>query len=147
MAEHDIPQTEADRLCALDKRRISNEVWALPGLGGEVSIPLVSHDGREHFLLDLARGRINLAKGKNQNRWSRITILARLDYGGSPHRNPDGIEVGPNHLHIYREGYGDKWAIEAPVEIFSHLGDHAKTLEDFMDFCKVTVRPNIQLGI
>ena len=147
MIEHDIPQAEADRLHAIDKRRADNEVWALPGLGGEVSIPLISHDGRENFHLDVRRGRINLAKGTNQNRWSRVVILARLDYAGPPHRNPDGTHVGGNHLHLYREGFGDKWAIDAPKNIFSDLTNHILTLEEFMNYCNVSQHPDIQLGI
>ena len=58
-----LKQAEADALFALEKRRSDDTEWDYPGLGGAITILLVSTDGREPFLLDLQRGRINLAKG------------------------------------------------------------------------------------
>lgn len=69
-------------------------------------------------------------------------ILARLDIGGPPHRNPDGEEIACPHLHVYREGYGDKWAFPLP-DSFSNHEDAWKTLFEFMDFCNVSTRPTI----
>ena len=37
-------------------------------------------------------------------------ILARLDIDTKPHHNPDGSKIGGTHLHLFQEGYGDKWA-------------------------------------
>lgn len=37
----------------------------------------------------------------------QIYSFARLDFN-SPHRNSDGLEMGVPHLHLYKEGYGDK---------------------------------------
>ena len=64
-------------------------------------------------------------------------MLARLDYGGPPHRNPDGAEIGSTHLHLYREGYGDRWAYEPPQGAFIDLGDRWRTFQDFLRFCSV----------
>lgn len=147
MAEYDLTQVEADSLLAMEKRRVNDEEWDFPSFGSSASIPLVSTDRREHFRLDLYRGRINLSKGSYQNRGRQVVTLARLDFGGPPHRNPDGEELGSNHLHIYREGYGDKWAQPVPKDIFSHLEHPGRTLEDFMRFCNVVDPPNIQLGL
>ena len=41
-----------------------------------------------------------------------------------------------NHLHIAREGYDDKFAIEIP-DNFVSLSDPIKTLTDFLNYCKV----------
>lgn len=35
-------------------------------------------------------------------------VLARIDKGW--HTNPDGTKVSGVHIHIYQEGYNDKWA-------------------------------------
>ena len=147
MAEYDLTQVEADSLLGMDKRRVDDERWDFPSFGRSMSIPLVSTDRREHFLLDLYRGKINLSKGSYQNRGRQVVILARLDFGGPPHRNPDGNELGPNHLHIYREGYGDKWAQPVPEDVFPHLEYPGRTLEDFMRFCNIVNPPDIQLGL
>ena len=94
--------------------------------------------------MDLYRGRINLAKNTFQNRARRSVILARLDVAGPPHRNPDGQEIPAPHLHIYKEGYGDKWAVPAPLDRFADLSNTEQTLRDFMQFINVTDPPNIR---
>lgn len=116
-------------------------------MGGAISIPLISVDKRERFLLDIWHSRLDLLKGNYQNRARQVVILVRLDFGGSPHRNPDGQEISIPHLHVYREGFGDKWASPVPRELFSNITDLWKTLEDFMRFCNIIQPPIIQRGL
>ena len=104
-------------------------------------------DNREKFLLDIRRGRFNFAKATYQNRARVDIVLARLDLGGAPHRNPDGVEVPSPHLHLYREGYGDKWARPLTTEEFSDIDDLWQTLHDFMKFCNIVKKPKIQQGL
>ena len=84
----------------------------------KVAIPLVSSDEREHFFLDINRRSRNELKVTHQNRARRTEVLLRLCAGGPPHRNPDGTEVESPHIHVYREGYGDKWACSVPSSRF-----------------------------
>lgn len=147
MAELDLTQEEADALIAMPKEGIGDEEWEYPSPGSGISIPLVSLDRREHFMLDLYRARINLAKGTYQNRGRQIVVLVRLDFGGAPHRNPDGKEIGSPHLHVYREGFGDKWAFPAPADTFTTLNDAWRTLHDFMHYCNVVEPPHIERGL
>ena len=112
-----------------------------------MTIPLISNDKREHFFLDIGRGRIDLNKGTYQNRGRQVVILVRLDFGGKPHRNPDDAEVLSPHLHLYREGYGDKWAVPVPIEKFPKLADLWETFQDFMRFCNITNPPRIERGL
>jgi hypothetical protein len=121
MSVSSLSQADADFLLALQKQRFDDTAYEFPGLGGSIRIPLVSSDQREHFYLDVAKGSINLAKGKYQARARQSLILARLDFGGAPHRNPDDEEVACPHLHVYREGYGDKWAFPVPEDKFPNL--------------------------
>ena len=74
-------------------------------------------------------------------------VLVRIDLGGPPHRNPDGEEVGTPHIHVYREGYGDKWAFPVPGDRFRELADVWTTLEDFLRYCNVTRPPDISRGL
>jgi hypothetical protein len=149
MADIDLTQEEADALIAMPKNRTNEDIVYFPGRGRLVTIPLTSDDKRENFLLDLRRGRIDLLKATYQNRVRQTVVLVRLDLAGSPHRNPDGEEVACPHLHIYREGYGAKWArpIPADADRFSNAEDLWKTLQDFMGYCNITKPPNIQKGI
>ncbi len=147
MADNELTQTEADALVALPKRRVDETVYLYPTGGQGIIIPLVSEDGHESFLFDLTRGRINLLKVTYQTRSRQVVVLARLDLGGPPHRNPDDEEIACPHLHIYREGYGDKWAIPVPINAFSNPDDVWQSLQDFMRFCHVTQPPQIERGL
>jgi hypothetical protein len=147
MAEINLSQAEADALIAMEKQRLDDQRWNYPELGGIMTIPLVSKDIREKFLLDINRGRIDLLKGTYQNRSREIIVLVRLDFGGRPHRNPDDSEIPSPHLHLYREGYGDKWAIPIPIKDFPDIQDLWKTLSDFMRYCNISEPPYIDKGL
>lgn len=147
MAEINLTQAEADALIAMEKCRVSDERVDFPMGGQSASLPLQSADRREQFLLDLSRGRIDLLKVKMQNRGRQVVVLVRLDLGGAPHRNPDDTEIAAPHLHVYREGYGDKWAIAVPMERFRNVADVWTTLEDFLRYCNVTQPPQIDRGL
>ena len=147
MADINLTQAEAEALIAMEKHRLTDERTDFP-MGGESKVlPLQSADKREQFLLDLSRGRINLQKVKIQTRGRKVIVLVRLDLGGAPHRNPDGKDVPVPHLHIYREGYGDKWAIPVPANRFRTTDDVWMSFEDFLQFCNITKPPNIDPGL
>lgn len=147
MADINLTQAEADALIALEKHRVSEDWYSFPALGGSLILPLQSHDRREQFLLDISQGRIDLFKVKMQNRARQVVVLVRLDLGGPPHRNPDGLEIPSPHLHIFCEGYGDKWAFPVPPDRFGKTSDVWQTLEDFMRYCNITQPPHIQRGL
>jgi hypothetical protein len=146
MAEINLTQEEADALIKMEKHRINNQKWLSPS-EGIVSIPLTSFDKREDFLLDIRRARIDLKKGTYQNRARQIIPLVRLDFGEKSHRNPDGNIVSSPHIHIYREGFGDKWAEPVNQSDFSKPDDVWQLLQDFMKFCNVTKPPVIERGL
>lgn len=147
MADMHLTQAEADALLAMAKHRSDEERYVFPMGGQSLSIALRSADHREHFLLDLHRARINLAKVKFQSRARQVVVLARLDLGGAPHRNPDDTEVPAPHLHLYREGYGHRWAYPVPAERFRDVADPWRTLEDFMAYCNIVEPPIIERGL
>lgn len=147
MTDINLTQGEADALIAMEKHRADEEQHQFP-MGGQVLIlPLQSPDERERFLLDISRGRIDLAKVKMQNRARQVVVLVRLDLAGAPHRNPDGEEIPCPHLHRYCEGYSDKWASPLPEERSSNIGDVWATLGDFMAYCNITQPPHIERGL
>ena len=148
MPDVNLTQAEANALIAMEKHRADDQPYDYPGMGGgSICVALTSLDKREDFLLDVSRGRIDLRKGTYQNRSRQIVVLVRLDFGGQPHRNPDDVEVASPHLHIYREGFGDKWAFPVPADRFSNIADLWQTLEDFMRYCNITEAPFIRKGL
>jgi len=143
----DLTQAEADALIAMEKHRENDEPASYPSIGESITIPLVSVDKRERFLLDLRHARLDLVKGTYQSRARQVVVLVRLDFGGTPHRNPDDQEIPSPHLHVYREGFGDKWAVPPPSDKFHDLSDRWVMLEDFMSFCNITLPPLIERGL
>ena len=85
-----------------------------------------------------------MRRQKYQNRVRESIVLVRLDFG-APHRNPPelgGDEIAVPHLHIYKEGFADKYAINIPKEISSELDNVWQILHDFMKSCNITQPPN-----
>jgi hypothetical protein len=147
MADVDISQAEADDLIAMEKIRADDKDCTFPERGGRLAIALISPDKRENFMLDITRAQIKLTKATYQNRARQAIVLLRLDLDGPPHRNADDQEIPCPHLHVYREGYGDKWAILAPVDRYPNVQDLFSTFEAFMRHCNITDVPRIQKGL
>lgn len=133
-----LTQDEANELLNMLKK-ISNtdSMFQFPKSGDYNRIELKSVDNKCQFLVDVNRqGKIKVSKCTYQNRYQKEEILLRLDINGPTHTNPDGVMIGSCHLHIYKEGYGDKWAYELPNEV-CHTDDLMQTLIDFLIYCKV----------
>lgn len=96
--------------------------------------------------MDIARSRVDISKTTYQNRARKTIVLLRLDIGGAPHRNPDGQEIPSPHLHIYKEGYGDKFAYPLPRE-FTFCENTLDYLDTFMDYCNIVGKPNLDTGL
>lgn len=143
--QSDLSQAKADALLRMEKYRVDATAYAFPDLGGHTQIALQSQNQRESFSLDISRRRIALTT-KYQTRGRQSVVLARLDFN-SPHRNPDDTEVGIPHLHIYKEGFGDKWAYEVPADMLKNPFDAWQVLLDFMSYCSVVEPPNISRGL
>ena len=152
-----LTQAEADALLHMDKRfRDSSEIVLTRTLPMDFRRELLSLDQRERFFLDVWRSPHIAARLRHQTRARASVILARLDIGGRRHwnppteENPEGGWVGGTHLHVYREGLGDRFAY-AEEELHS-LGFQKPlalvgTFEHFLRFCSVVRIPKIQQGI
>ncbi len=88
-----------------------------------------------------------MTKVTYNNRVKVSIILVRLDIDGPSHRNPDGAEVPCPHIHHYREGFGDKWAIPAPIDLFRNTDDIWESLRDFFRYCNIVEPPLIERGL
>ena len=143
----DLSQSEADFLVTMPKKASSSQVHRFPGSGGKLLVDLHSTDGTGQFVLDITRSRIILDGVTHQNRAREIIVLRRLDIEGPPHRNPDGEVVSCPHLHIYREGYGTKWAYPALPDLFSNLTDRSTVLGDFLNAINTVEAPQFQMGL
>jgi hypothetical protein len=147
MAEINLTQVEAEKLMAVEKKAVDQRRWLFPPPAECITVPLISTDKRENFSLDVNRFQIKLSKATFQNRVRVAIVLWRLDIDGAPHRNPDGQEIPCPHLHVYREDFGDKWAIPAPSDRFPDTSDLFSTLLAFMQLCNIVEPPIIEQGL
>lgn len=142
-----LTQQRANELMAMEKYCVDAKSIQFPASGTAAQIEVKSTDDRESFLIDVNRkGRIRLSKCTYQERYAVVEILLRLDVGGPPHENPDGNVISCPHLHIYKEGFGTKWAYAIPIE-FTDTTDLVKTLIEFLNHCKVKDIPQIQRSL
>ena len=148
MTEILLRQAEANKLLNMDKVLTDPTNGILQERAGvTLSLSLRSTNRREDFVVNYRRHSINLAK-RNHHLRARTTVgITRLDLDGPPHRNPDGKEIGPRHLHLYQEGAALKWAYEVPEDKFSNLDDFSITLKEFFIYVNVIDPPNIQSAL
>jgi len=132
-----LTQSEADMLISIAKKLLIKGTVVFPSSGDYGKLELSSLDGREEFVVDMnRRGQIRLTKCTYQERYRKDIILLRLDIDGPNHTNPDGTELPCPHLHIYREGFEDKWAVPLPTN-FTNISDLVNTLLEFLRYCNV----------
>jgi len=142
-----IPQTEAERLLQLQKQRVTDDQITYPDAGDFLEVPLISLDETEQFKLTIQPGKFDFYKTSDQIREkSTNLILARLDIGSHPHKNPDNEIIDGPHIHFYREGYADKFAKPIDPDIFTDPTNPWTTLQEFMTFCNIIKKPIIVRG-
>lgn len=145
-----LTQNEIDSLLIMLKRLVNEGAIDFSTSGNYKTLDAVSVNGKEKFLIDInRRGIINLAKCTFQNRYRKDIILLRLDLSGPDHTNPDGKIIPAPHLHIYKENFGDAWAVSIPKEQFTDTDNLLKTFIEFLKYCKIINldRINIQEGL
>ena len=154
---HFITQTDADFFFSMEKFPDEEKEYDFPSSGEKLSIAFTSSDKREGFLFDIYRGQINITKITYQNRVRKAYILRRLDCDGPMHVNPEvetvplsflepynGKEIPCPHLHIYVEGFGEKWAVPANDFIETNNRDIYEMMEEFFRYCHVRKLPQIK---
>jgi len=146
MAEIIITQEEADSLFQMPKISVDDNAHDFPHPGEKVIVNLQSTDGRERFILDISRGKIEIKKATYQTRYHKVVILSRLDLIGPPHVNPDNSVIDCPHIHIYKEGFSDKWAYPLP-ESFKKTDNLLQVLDEFMDYNNVIKPPIFSGGV
>ena len=147
MSDIILTQQEGDALLQMEKINVGAAEIDLPDLGGSIELKFSGNEGHEEFIINFAKHSINLLKRNHHLRGRKVIGIARLDLFGPPHRNPDGAEIGPEHIHLYREGFGLKWAYDIPANDFTNLQDTHQTLEDFMRYCHVTQPPLLKRSL
>ena len=137
-----ITQKEFDFLIALEKVFDDANPIVLAPAPLEWTRSLTAPETKEKFLLDFRRSGFELAKYKYNKRYRQTIILVRYCNTGR-HTNPDGAEFNGAHVHLYREGFDDKFAF--PISEVG-VGDNDRmniVLEKLLKFCSVTSTPMV----
>jgi Family of unknown function (DUF6978) len=139
-----LTQPEADQLMTMTKHFVRSPATITIAPGADDTYELAGPGERETFFLDVWRGTLRLSKLKFQNRARTVVVLARLDIDGAPHTNPDGQWLSGTHLHLFKEGYDDKWAYPVDPKVFTVPSDPGKTFKEFCSFCNIESPPPVQ---
>lgn len=130
-----LSQFEADRLIELLKRCVDYAIY-IPVHGERADYQVVDIDtSNEAFIAIINRQSNFCEKCSFVLRYKKANeILLRLDVGcTAKHTNPDGTIVEGPHIHRYREGFDEKFAM--PIDFTS------TTLEDdlrhFLDIANI----------
>lgn len=132
----ELSQEEADRLRLIPKEFESATPIDITRVEEGLVLPAISSDQKEKFLIDIWQASIKLSKWRYQERTHKIIPLLRLELDASPHLNrnitiedqnrvmqnygwPFVPRLDGNHVHVYIEGYSDRWAF--PLSIFPSL--------------------------
>lgn len=113
-----LTQAEADKLISMLKQTIEEQI-VFPSDKGGASFTVVGEKRNDEFIVNIDRKGKRLEKCTYQGRVKQSNqVLMRLDIGpNNVHTNPppDGSVIKGNHLHIYTEEYGMKFAIPFDV--------------------------------
>jgi len=104
---------------------------------------LNSLESQDAFLVDYSRGKIQLLKFTLNKRFRQTICLLRLDTIGR-HTNPDGTLFDGPHIHIYRDGYDDKFAFPIETVGIKDPTNICNTIKEFLEFCNIRNIPPIQ---
>jgi len=138
-----ITQNEFELLMSLKKsftRSEEIEIGPAPLKWTREVNSLESHDT---FLIDYNRGKIQLLKYTLNKRYKQTVCLIRLDTIGR-HTNPDGEKFDGPHIHLYRDGFDDKFAHPIVSIGINDPTNIENSIKEFLEFCNIRNIPPIQ---
>jgi hypothetical protein len=103
-----------------------------PSNGDKLKLHLKNSLNQDNFELNISTHSIRIEKTNYHLQENRILPLLRLEVFATPHKNPNGEKISENHLHIYKEGFEDRWAY--PVDhILKHSRDRIIIFQSLLD--------------
>ena len=105
---------------------------------------IISLESHDIFIMDYTRGSIEVKKYSVNKRIKTSIIMIRYCSQGN-HTNPDGITKfsGP-HLHLYKEGFDDKIAVDPSDIGISTTDTIEETIRKILKYANVQDIPVIQ---
>ncbi|MFH0856986.1 MAG: hypothetical protein V1860_03755 [bacterium] len=108
---------------------------------------IISLESKDTFILDYYVGRIQLIKFTYNKRYRASIILVRFDSHGL-HTNPDNKQFDGPHVHIYKEGFDDKFAFPvSEIGVDENAIGKEEVLKTFLNYCNVKDCSKISLSL
>lgn len=135
---NELTQKQADFLIGIAKEFLDTSTIIL-NQSFDFERELRSLNKQELFILSLYQGKIDLKKVTYNKRHNSGVTLIRIDLTKGQHTNPDGKKIIGPHMHIYKEGYDDSFAIPLPDKSMgiTNTGDCIKCLNELFTFCNI----------
>lgn len=106
---------------------------------------IMSPRRNERFFLNYFASGIRFSRYTFNHRYRQTVVLLRYDNDGR-HTNPDGQTLTGPHVHLYREGFDDKFAFPM-TEIGVVMDDTPdRVVAKILHFCAITSYPEIQIS-
>lgn len=140
-----LTDSEARFLLEIEKIVTENSI-DIPIDGDKCGLNLERHDNNDNVLIiHIVSSSKNKEKYTFNVVYNKCITILRIDIGGSlVHINPDGTEIPVPHMHIYRDGFDDTFAIPLP-DSFSDVDNIAKVLYDLFAYSNVINRDNVEI--
>lgn len=133
---NDLTQEEFGFLMGLEKEFEDKSTIFLGPAPLQWSRRLKSTATNDTFLLDFYRGSFKIQKYTYNHRYRQTLAVFRFDSFGT-HTNPDGEKLTGFHVHLYKEGFGDKFAYPASKFGIEETDPMEVVLQKFLVYCKV----------
>jgi hypothetical protein len=130
------------------KKKFKTDISSIPAASQRVQFSIIGEDNKTEFTVDVDRkSRIEM-KSKVQERYCNNILLVRVEINGPPHTNPDGSNIGRDHIHTYREGYGLSWAYNLAgfdPRLFKDKENFTSVFSDFCLYCNIELDGEYQI--
>lgn len=140
----ELTQLEFDYLMGQEKRFEDESTILLGPAPLQWSKKIQSTSTKDTFSLDFYRGTFRLEKYTYNHRFKQTTVLMRFDSYGE-HTNPDGERINGHHVHIYKEGFGDKFAYPSSNFGIESSDTIEVILRKMLVYCNIKRIPPIEI--
>ncbi len=133
----ELRQSQADRLLKVGKFFIDKSPIIINRpLNTQRDLQSVEND-EDKFYLNISQTAIEFGKYSTITRFFSVPLARVCIDEDCVHENPDDVIIKGSHIHIYKEGYRDRFAYPLEDYSFSSNTEIAHFLPEFLKFCGI----------